>query len=58
MAAGAGAITAVRHGLDVGARLEGLVEVAYVAGDVFVTGDGEGNDGLWKLVGQSSYTNT
>ena len=37
---------AVCHGLDVGSLLEGLVEPADVADDVFVPGDGEGDDGL------------
>jgi hypothetical protein len=36
----------VGHGLHVGPLLEGLVEVADVARDVLVSGDGEGDDGL------------
>jgi hypothetical protein len=40
------AAAAVGHGNDVRTALEGLVEVADVAGDVFVSRDGEGNDGL------------
>lgn len=42
----AAAATTVGHGHDVRAALERLVEVADVAGDVLVPGDGEGNDGL------------
>lgn len=41
---------AVGHFHDVGAALEGLVEVADVAGDVFVAGDGEGDDGLGEVL--------
>lgn len=38
----------VGHGLHVGTLLEGLVEVADVARDVLVSGDGEGDDGLYS----------
>jgi hypothetical protein len=42
----AAAATSVGHGHDVRAALEGLVEVADVARDVLVPGDGERDDRL------------
>ena len=42
-----GTLAPIRHGLDIGPLLEGLVEVADVARDILVSGDGEGDDGLY-----------
>lgn len=39
-------VAALGHGLNIGSLLEGLVEVADVARDILVSGDGEWNDGL------------
>lgn len=39
-------VATLGHSLDIGSLLEGLVEVADVARDVLVSGNGEGNDGL------------
>jgi len=39
----------VRHGRNVGPILEGLSEIANVAGNVFVSLYGERNDGLKKI---------
>lgn len=41
---------AVGHGLDVRAALQGLLEVADVADDVFVALDGERDDGLYQYM--------
>ena len=43
----------VRHGGYVGPILEGLAEIANVAGDVLVTLYRKGNDGLKAEVGKS-----
>lgn len=50
MTAAAASAASVGHGHDVRTALEGLVEVADVARDVLVPGDGEGDDGLVQIL--------